>query len=203
MVDSSLAKKISKGDQVAFKALFDQYHGKLFELARYYSKSDQIAEEVTNDVFVKIWNRRSKLTTVKQLESYLYIATKNETLTYLRDNKKDLALMSINQVELNLKLQVQDVERSFLSKELINALEESIKSLPEKSGLVYRMVKEDNLSYKEVAKVLDLSVKSVEKHMGLAFKRIRKDLSSYLSCSDLDYKNVIISLLLVLCFSFF
>ncbi|MEQ9219130.1 MAG: RNA polymerase sigma-70 factor [Cyclobacteriaceae bacterium] len=203
MVDSSLAKKISKGDQVAFKALFDQYHGKLFELARFYSKSDQVAEEVTNDVFVKIWNKRSKLTSIKQLESYLYIATKNETLTYLRNNKKELALMSINQVELSLKLQVQDAEHTFLDSELLKALEESIRNLPEKSGLVYRMVKEDNLSYKEVAKVLDLSVKSIEKHMGLALKRIRKDLSSYMSCADLDYKNVIISLLIILAFTLF
>ncbi len=203
MVNQKLIQNISRGDQQAFRELFDRYHGKLFELARYYSKSDQIAEEVTNDVFVKIWNKRSKLTSIKQLESYLYIATKNETLTYLRDNKKELALMSINQVELNLKLQVQDAEHSFLSKELVSALEESIKNLPEKSGLVYRMVKEDNLSYKEVAKVLDLSVKSIEKHMGLAFKCIRKDLSSYLSCSDLDYKNVIISLLTILSFTFF
>ncbi len=203
MVNPKLIQNISLGDQQAFRELFDRYHGKLFELARYYSKSDQIAEEVTNDVFVKIWNKRSKLTSIKQLESYLYIATKNETLTYLRDNKKELALMSINQVELNLKLQVQDAEHSFLSKELVSALEESIKNLPEKSGLVYRMVKEDNLSYKEVAKVLDLSVKSIEKHMGLAFKCIRKDLSNYLSCSDLDYKNVIISLLTILSFTFF
>jgi len=197
MVISELLKKISLGDQQAFRELFDLYHGKLFELARYYSKSDQIAEEVTNDVFVRIWNRRSKLTTIKQLESYLYIATKNETLTYLRDNKKDLALMSINQVELSLKLQVQDAEHTFLDAELLKALEDSIKNLPEKSGLVYRMIKEDNLSYKEVARVLDLSVKSIEKHMGLAFKRIRKDLSSYISCADLDYKNVIISLLAI------
>lgn len=203
MVDSKLLKKIASGDQQAFRELFDLYHGKLFELARYYSKSDQVAEEVTNDVFIKIWKKRNKLSAIKQLDSYLYIATKNETLTYLRDNKKDLALMSINQVELNLKLQVQDAEHSFLSKELLKALEDSIKNLPEKSGLVYRMVKEDNLSYKEVARVLDLSVKSVEKHMGLAFKRIRKDLSSYLSCSDLDYKNVIISLLTILSFTFF
>ncbi|MBV6641221.1 MAG: RNA polymerase sigma-70 factor [Cyclobacteriaceae bacterium] len=203
MVDSKLLKKIASGDQQAFRELFDLYHGKLFELARYYSKSDQVAEEVTNDVFIKIWKKRNKLSAIKQLDSYLYIATKNETLTYLRDNKKDLALMSINQVELNLKLQVQDAEHSFLSKELLKELEDSIKNLPEKSGLVYRMVKEDNLSYKEVARVLDLSVKSVEKHMGLAFKRIRKDLSSYLSCSDLDYKNVIISLLTILSFTFF
>ena len=203
MVDSKLLKKIASGDQQAFRELFDLYHGKLFELARYYSKSDQVAEEVTNDVFIKIWKKRNKLSTIKQIESYLFIATKNETLTYLRDNKKDLALMSINQVELNLKLQVQDAEHSFLSKELLKALEDSIKNLPEKSGLVYRMVKEDNLSYKEVARVLDLSVKSVEKHMGLAFKRIRKDLSSYLSCSDLDYKNVIISLFTILSFTFF
>ena len=203
MVDSKLLKKIASGDQQAFRELFDLYHGKLFELARYYSKSDQVAEEVTNDVFIKIWKKRNKLSAIKQLDSYLYIATKNETLTYLRDNKKDLALMSINQVELNLKLQVQDAEHSFLSKELLKALEDSIKNLPEKSGLVYRMVKEDNMSYKEVARVLDLSVKSVEKHMGLAFKRIRKDLSSYLSCSDLDYKNVIISLLTILSFTFF
>tara|TARA_Y100001972_G_scaffold85672_1_gene104836 strand:+ start:3421 stop:4032 length:612 start_codon:yes stop_codon:yes gene_type:complete len=197
MVDLTLIQDVSRGNQQAFRKLFDLYHGKLFELARYYSKSDQIAEEVTNDVFVKIWNRRSKLTTIKQLESYLYIATKNETLTYLRDNKKDLALMSINQVELSLKLQVQDAEHTFLDAELLKALEDSIKNLPEKSGLVYRMIKEDNLSYKEVARVLDLSVKSIEKHMGLAFKRIRKDLSSYISCADLDYKNVIISLLLI------
>lgn len=203
MVISTLLKKISHGDQQAFRELFDLYHGKLFELARYYSKSDQVAEEVTNDVFIKIWKKRNKLSAIKQIESYLFIATKNETLTYLRDNKKDLALMSINQVELNLKLQVQDAEHSFLSKELLKALEDSIKNLPEKSGLVYRMVKEDNMSYKEVARVLDLSVKSVEKHMGLAFKRIRKDLSSYLSCSDLDYKNVIISLLTILSFTFF
>lgn len=203
VIISELIKRISVGDEEAFKLLFDAFHGKLFELARYYSRSDEIAEEVVNDVFLKVWIGRKKLSDIKKIESYLFIATKNQTLSYLRSNKKELAFMSINRVELNVKLQIPDAEKTLIDKELLHTFSESIRELPEKCGIVYRMVKEDDLSYKEVAKILNISLKAVEKHMGVAIKRIRNDINTYLSCDDIDYKNIIISAFLTLCFIFF
>lgn len=191
-----LVKIAEHDDEVAFKSLFDWYHGKLYQLARYYTRSNEVAEEVVSDVFIKVWKNRHKLSQLENLESYLFIATKNQSLSFLRSNEKALMFQSINHSDLNIKINMPDSESNLINQELLAQLEESVRRLPEKSALVYHMVKDDNMSYKEVAEALNVSVKTVEKHMGIALKRIRLDITKYLECEDINLKNYNMAILI-------
>ena len=182
MVD--IQKIAENDDEMAFRAFFDRYHVKLYQLAKYYTGSNEDAEEIVSDVFIKVWKNRSQLPKVNNLESYLFIATKNQSLSFLRIKKKSITFMSIDQNDLKVEIDIVDSETCLINKELLRKLEDSVRKLPEKSGLVYQMVKEDGLSYKVVANTLNVSVKAVEKHMGIALKRIRIDIIKYLECSD-------------------
>ncbi|MEO9805147.1 MAG: RNA polymerase sigma-70 factor [Reichenbachiella sp.] len=177
------------GDKEAFSRMFHEYYGKLFGLARYYVKSNELAEEVVDDTFVKIWQKRKKLSGVKNLEAYLYTIIKNHSLNQIRTNS-DRQFMSIDNVDLKIKMIARNPEEQLLSKEMLSVMEHSVSSLPERCGLVYRMVKDDGLSYKEVAAMLKISVKMVEKHVGTALRRIRQEMTGYTGRSNTNLKNL-------------
>ncbi|MEQ6122462.1 RNA polymerase sigma-70 factor [Reichenbachiella sp. MALMAid0571] len=190
-------KKIAlHGDQDAFKRMFHQFYGKLLGLARYYVRSNELAEEVVNDVFVKVWDKRQKMTEVKKLESYLYTLVKNHSLNQIRF-ASGYQIMTIDNVDLEIRATHRNPEEQLLSKEMLSVFESSVAALPEKCNLVYRMVKDDGMTYKEVAKMLDISVKMVEKHVGTALKRIRLDMDDYTNQSGTNFKNLIYTGLII------
>lgn len=189
--------KIAKhNDQIVFRELFDVYHAQLFVLAKYYTKSNELAEEVVSDVFYKVWKNRQKLPKVSNLEGYLYTMAKHQSVDHIR-SLSNVQFMSIDKAELNIHLKSDDPEKQLLSDELFSLFEKSISSLPDKCGLVFRLVKQDGLKYREVAEMLDISVKTVEKHVGVALKIIRKDLEGYSGYSRIKIKNIIYMALLL------
>ncbi len=196
LTDKDIADIARHGNEEAFRRMFHVYYGKMLSLARYYVHSNELAEEVVNDVFVKIWDQRKKLVTIKKIESYLYVLTKNHALNQIR-SVRGQQLMTIDTIDLQVKVHPTDPEAELLSKEMLAVFTESVASLPEKCNLVYRMVKDDGLSYKETAAILDISVKMVEKHVGTALKRIRKDMDNYTEGAGSNMKNILISVALV------
>ncbi len=183
--------KISfESQQQSFRKLFDIYHSRLITFAHYYVHSSNIAEEIVSDVFAAVWHNRKNLVKIKKIESYLYKATKNRCLTFIRDNLKH-SIMVVEDHDLNISLKNHNPENTYLTKEILSVFENSIKTLPPKCSVVFHMVKEEDLSYKKVAETLCISVKAVEKHMGNALRIIRRDLHEYMHCTDLDIKNIL------------
>ena len=185
---NDLIRIAENDDHEAFKSMFHHFYAKLLSIARYYVHSHELAEEVVNDVFVKVWNKRKKLLRIKKLESYLYVLVKNHALNQIR-TASGYPVMSIDKTVLEVKISPVNPEDQLLSKEMMEVLQNSIASLPPKCGLVFRMVKDDKLTYKEVAAVLNISVKMVEKHVGTALKRIRVDLDNYADGAASNFKN--------------
>ena len=81
---SSLIDKITKGDEKAFRVLFDTYYQQLFHHAFYYLASKEQAEEAVSDVFFIIWKKRETLDKIDNIESYLYTSVKHQALHYIR-----------------------------------------------------------------------------------------------------------------------
>jgi RNA polymerase sigma factor (sigma-70 family) len=85
----SILKRISRfDDEKALKELFDTYYGKLFEVSKFYVNNYSAAQEVVSDVFIKLWNNRSNLESIENIQSYLYVAAKRQSFNYIRNNKK-------------------------------------------------------------------------------------------------------------------
>lgn len=168
-----ILKRISRhDDEKAFRDLFDMYHGKLVEVAKFYVKDHFSAQEIAAEVFIKLWKNRATLDKVTNVGSYLFIATKRQALNYIRDHKKRV-LNSIEEKEVNIFINARTPEKILISKEFTEVLKEAIQDLPSKCRLVYSLVKDDGMKYQEVADTLNISVKTVEMHVGKALKRIK------------------------------
>lgn len=165
-----LIKRISQGDETAFRLLFNLYYQKLFHVAFYFLKSKELAEEAVSDVFYTIWRKRESLQ-IKEIDNYLYIAVKNQALHYIRrsalPNNKPIDLYTID-----LLPESSDPEAKLLDQELAELIQKAVNSLPEKCREVFRLVLSDRLKHKEIAQLLNISEKTVEAHIANAYKKI-------------------------------
>src|SRR5882762_5569725 len=86
----NIQSEIAKGNELMLGELYKLFHKRLHHFSRAITRSDQLAEEVVNDVFVKLWNRKDKIAEIENLTVYLYIAVKNQSLNALSRKAQDL-----------------------------------------------------------------------------------------------------------------
>lgn len=183
--DKNLIKKISQGDEGAFRALFDQYYQSLLSLSFYFLKSRELAEEVVADVFYAIWLKKESLNKVNDIKNYLYISTKNQALLYIRKSPF-IDKQPIDLYTINIASEESDPETKLLDKEYQKIIQEAILSLPEKCREVFRLFLSEKLRHKEIAQILNISEKTVEAHITTAYKRI----ASYVNKEYSKEKNI-------------
>jgi len=164
-------------DQAAFEEIFTYYFPGLVSFAGNIVSDKQLAEEVVADVFLKMWQNRKTLISVRNFSHYLYTATKYTAISALRA-KQSLCLEEIGD---DLLLTYTTPEAGLISDENVDIITKAINSLPAKCRLIFRLVKEEGLKYNEVANLLQLSVKTVESQMTIALKRVSDALEEMLS----------------------
>ncbi len=158
-------------DDIALRELYDYLGNNLFHLALAIVRSKEMAEEVVEDVFMKIWEKRKELAKLEQFRFYVYVMTKNVSRDYLRKygNKKNI---DIDELSLPFYRVDATPEDLMVTEELIQQINKAINELPVKCRLIFKLVKEDGLKYREVAELLNLSTKTVENQVGIALKKI-------------------------------
>ena len=160
----------SAPDQAALWQLHTCYFHRLYAYILSLVRLKEAAEEITNDVFVDIWQRRHLLENVTMPEIYLFVCAKNKALRYLKS--KSLPFEPLDKaVDLECVLE-KDPHEMLISSEMLKQINEAIASLPPKCRMIFRLVKENNLKYREVAELLDISEKTVENQMAIALKKL-------------------------------
>lgn len=138
-----------------------------------YVKSSQIAEELVSDVFFALWENRKQLVEITNFDAYIYRIAKFRVLKYLRDDKT--LTVDLDEVPIELFAFTETTpEDDYISRELIDALNEAIEQLPTKSKLAFKLVREDGMKYKDAAEHLGISVKTLEAQLTYAMKKIAK-----------------------------
>jgi RNA polymerase sigma-70 factor (family 1) len=171
-------------DEAAFGQIFRFYYPKLLVFAEAICKSRELAEEVVDNVFLKLWGNRKTLPAIKNLNYYLLVATKHTAFDYLEKMKKQ-ASVPIDNMEVEFGDLCLNPENAFISAETIRIIQTIIDSLPPRCKLIFRLVKEDGLKYREVAELLNVSIKTVETQMSLALSKVG---SVFQSSLPSDYK---------------
>lgn len=174
--DRDLFRKINESDVKSFEILFHRYYGYLCLYASKIVKSDSAAEEIVQDFFVKLWEKRDQLIIESSVKSYFFSAIRNHCLNYIQHSK---IVLKHEQKMLSEQEQKTSFDQSFVEIGLAEKIEESIRSLPEKRQEIFRLSREEGLKYREIAEKLNLSIKTVETHMSLAIKSLRESLKNY------------------------
>ena len=164
----------------SYEQLFLHFYKELTGFAYTYVKNQESAEEVVSDVMVKIWQMGRELASVQNLRVYLFAATRNTAINYLRKYRRYTSV-EIEHIDVELNMDLYHPEAATQHAELRRMIAAAIKSLPPKCQMVYKLIREDGLSYKEVAEILDITVKTVDVHFTKALKRLREALKLYLS----------------------
>jgi RNA polymerase sigma-70 factor (ECF subfamily) len=174
----SIKEKIASGDQNAFRQLFNMYSRKLIQFATAIVKSNEAAREIVDEVFIKVWRNKASVTSVQNLTVYLYTATKNTALNYLSSKAKESITDPFDFFSVQLSDE-QTPEKKLITSELLKKIHSAIDQLPPRCKMVFKLVREDGLSYKEVGAILNISVKTVDAQMMIAVKQISGKVSSY------------------------
>lgn len=160
-------------DQKAYKELFVSLHGRLKQFAYSILKSNEEAEELVSDLFIKVWEKRDQLTTIESPLLYFYTTARN--MAYNRISKlKRQQLPAPEEWLIQLNSIYFDPEQLMLTDEMMRRIRDAINNLPPRCRIIFKLVKEDGLRYREVAELLQLSVKTIEAQMAIALRRLGK-----------------------------
>lgn len=188
-----LLQKIQfENDQQAFRQLYESLFFRLYQFAFAYVHVKESAEEIVNDVFLGLWQKRCTMDTIGNINVYLYVSVKNASLNYLRKNKKTTPISLDDLTVYHLKI-TSNPETLLVTHELQICVQAAIEQLPPRCRLIFKMIKEDGLSYKETASILDISVKTVDAQLCLALKKLAQTLlpawTEYQSSAILQKRN--------------
>lgn len=175
-----LLRMASADDRQAFGVFFTRYHAPLVTFALPYVKARELAEEVVADVFLKLWNKRALLPAIQSINSYMYVAVKNQALNY-RLRAENQPTLTLEDVPAAHPVDHLTPERTLLTQELQADITRAVNALPPQCQAIFRLVREDGLKYKEVADIMGLAPKTVEVQMGIALKKIGLELRQHLS----------------------
>mgnify|MGYP001231047222 CR=1 FL=1 len=167
--EKTLLLKVSAGDERAFCALFDQYHRLLATHIMRITRSQELTEEIVQDVFLKIWMSRETLSEIHDLRAYLYTVSKNHALNGLKKAAKERVILNDKDLEL--------AEKSFSVSEPeepdhYDLIDEAIDRLPPRQQKVYLLSRHERKKYSEIADMLGLSRETVKKYLQLATESI-------------------------------
>lgn len=167
--DLYLIALVRKGDSKALESLFRKYYNSLCSFASFFSRRDDLAEEIVADVFIKLWEKKDSLLIESNLRAYLFKSTRHTTINYIKQENTNW-----EDLDEELLEESYDPANELIYKELENNLNNLINGLPEKRKAIFQLSRFEGFSYNEIADILSLSAKTVENQMGKAIKQLRE-----------------------------
>jgi RNA polymerase sigma-70 factor (ECF subfamily) len=176
LTDEILLRLLKAGDDKAFKEIYSRYWKPLFEAAYHRLTNREIAKEMVQTIFLRIWEKRHTIQ-INHLHGYLQTAIKNSIINYLQSSR--VHKKYLQHVMDTTAGVCQDTESIINTHELSQAIEKAISTLPEKTRHVFRLSRFDHLSIREIAANMNISEKAVEYHITQSLKTLRSYLKDY------------------------
>lgn len=169
--DPNLIGLIKSGNKQAFDEVFLKHFKSLHAYAFAIIKEKDDAEEIVQNVFVRIWTKREQLKTDGFLKPFLYRSVHNESLNYLK-HQKVRSNFNVHYAEV-VKNDTGNLNTELMATELEKNIHSAINELPEKCRNIFQLSRFDQMKYQEIADALNISIKTVENQMGKALKILR------------------------------
>ncbi|SHF66187.1 RNA polymerase sigma-70 factor, ECF subfamily [Mariniphaga anaerophila] len=170
-------RRMAEGDKIAFRFFFEKYYTDLCNLVNIYLQDPVVSEEIVQDTYVYFWEKKESISIEKSVKSYLLKASKNKSLNYLRNEKNHQGIHEKLAVGAESSYEIQ--ENTVDVKQLRDIIGSAVEKLPPECRKVFKLAKNEQLSYVEIAEQLNISAKTVENQMGTAFRKLREYLKPY------------------------
>jgi len=176
--DITLLNQLAAGREEAFTQLYLRYSPTIYNALMVYIKDEHQADDLLQNVFVRLWEKRGELTAIQSLENYLFILARNLVLNHI---KRKAIEENVHQVlRSRLPESADSTENRMLEVEYKRLLREAIDALPPQQKQVYLMATDASMTYDEMAVNMELSKLTIKKHLELARKSIRAHINARL-----------------------
>lgn len=173
--EKALLAKVAAGDETAFRLLFDAYRNRLYFYIFRLTLSKEVAEDILQDTFLKIWLNRDQLNRVEHFNAWIFKVAQNGVLTGLRRKAVEASIINDKQ-EQNTQQLIPDQQLHF--KQVKTTLQEAIEALPPQQKKVFLLRREEGRRINEIANLMNISGLTVKKHLTAAQKTIRQALET-------------------------
>ncbi|HTI07806.1 MAG TPA: RNA polymerase sigma-70 factor [Puia sp.] len=190
----------SHDDDKAFESLFYLLNTPLIKFSMMYVHQKEAAEEIVSDVFVRCWLNRKSLVDIQSMDTYLFVAVKNQSLNYLK-KYSHIHLVQMEDTNEVKFVKTFSPQEALEKKELLFKMEQSIEALPQQCRIIFRLIKEDGIKYKEVAEILNISPRTVQTQLFRAMKKLSAVLSDYYNpVRNAGNTNALLNIILLVSF---
>ncbi len=169
--------QISLGDLKAYEILFRQYYQMLCNYSLRFVNDPDVAEEIVQDLFYTLWEKRMDIQISTSIKSYLFSAVHNRCLKFIEHRNVEQRYRSYY-LQHESEIDSEPYDSANVS-EMQQIIHQTLDSLPERCGRIFRLNRFEGLKYHEIAEKLSISVKTVEANMGRALKLLRKNLKEF------------------------
>ena len=174
--DAELARKINAGEKNAYQELFERYASRIFQFSLSYLKSQADAEELVQDVFLKIWEKREILDQSKNIKSFIFKVAVNTIYDFIRHKNIENAYNDF--ARANFETSSNNTWHTVIFDEMQENLQKLLAQLPEQQQKIFHLSKEECLTSEEIAIKLNLSKRTVENHLYRAVSFLRENFKS-------------------------
>jgi len=173
--EKKIIKRFKEGDAEAFDVIYRNYSKKLFHFALGLLKDKDIAEDLVQEVFVSLWEKRNQVNPKLNFENYIFTIAYNSIRKFFRNQSTETKV-----IDLLVKDSPEIIESIYgtvIYNEMLEHANKIIETLPQKRKTVYKLSRQEGMKTKEIADRLNISTRTVENHLAKALKYLRKELS--------------------------
>ena len=177
LISQDLIEELTEGNQEAFRMVFKAAYPQVRAFSKGFTKNDTDADDIAQQVFIKLWTKRAILANVRNFETYLYTITKNTVLNHMASQKA--FMVDISDVR-NLSTENTSPLEQIEASDLQLLIDMTVENMPPQRQAVYKLSRVEGLSNDQIAEKLGLQKKTVENHLNLALGEIRKVLKMFI-----------------------
>lgn len=182
--EEELISQLKKGEEEAYRYLFDNYYTLLYRMAIFYVGDEFVAENLVEDCFIYIWRKRETIEIRSSLKGYLFTALRHICLNHLKKTHKNpeinFSVFSEDGSDLEYPANEYSVLLKLTGQELDEKIENCVAGLPEACRKVFYLSRYEDLSYKEISERQGISVDTVRYHIKNALASLRKEVKDFL-----------------------
>ena len=176
LLERELLTCVAKGNELAFRQLFDEHRAAVYSVALKLLKSASLAEDVVQEVFMKVWHNREALSRVEKFKGYLFTITRNRVFDEFKKIAREATILNEPAEDASV---VNDADHVIRKKQLEGLLEQALHQLPRQQQYIYHLSRKEGMTYQEIGERLNLSPLTVKTHMKKTLAFLRSHLSTH------------------------